>query len=215
MLSGRVANSTVLLVSQIPGFDFAYGYRPSLAFDIVFRVLFGIAFFGHAFQAVRMRRWSSVLLSLCALIELVGWAGRTWSAECPTLTISPVFFMAVLYVILGSFIIILGRKYSLILAELYINVFLLSIGGAMASTTASGHESPQTGTNIMIITELAQGRTGYLILHEWYLVSLDGAPVAVAVSVFLPFGLARTFPKSTRVIETVSGDLSDTSTNVV
>lgn len=66
--------------------------------------------------------------------ELIGWAGRTWSAECVynenayliqicTLIIAPVFYTAALYVLLGMFIKALGRHSSLISARMYSIVF--------------------------------------------------------------------------------------------
>lgn len=54
----------------IPGFNYSYGYRPSLVAGIVFCVLFGIAFFGHSLQTVRLRRWTSGLLTIGALSKL-------------------------------------------------------------------------------------------------------------------------------------------------
>ncbi|KAI0881328.1 RTA1-domain-containing protein [Annulohypoxylon maeteangense] len=157
-------------VDPIPGFKYPYGYRPSLAAGVVFCVLFGIAFFGHSLQTIRLRRWTSVLLAIGALTELIGWAGRTWSAECPynrnafliqitTLIIGPVFYTAALYVLLGMFIKALGREYSILSARMYTIVFMTSdtvslvvqaVGGAMASTASSKGNDPKLGTNIMV-----------------------------------------------------------------
>lgn len=44
--------------------------------------------------------------------------------QITTLIIGPVFFTAALYVLLGTFIAILGRGYSLISARMYTIVFL-------------------------------------------------------------------------------------------
>ncbi|KAI1414147.1 RTA1-domain-containing protein [Hypoxylon sp. FL1857] len=160
----------------IPGFDFAYGYRPSLAAGVIFCALFGIAFFGHAFQTIRLRRWTSALLAIGALTELIGWAGRTWSSECPynqnaflmqitTLIIGPVFFTAALYVLLGMFINVLGREYSLLSARMYSIVFVTcdtvslvvqAVGGAMASTASGSGNDTKLGTNIMVTGVLFQ-----------------------------------------------------------
>ncbi|KAI1841852.1 hypothetical protein JX265_010838 [Neoarthrinium moseri] len=154
----------------IPGFPYSYGYKPSLAAGITFCALFGIAFFGHGFQSIRLRRWTSILLTIGALTELIGWAGRTWSSECPynanaylmqitTLIIAPVFVTAALYVLLGIFINNLGRQYSLLSARMYTIVFLTcdivslviqAVGGAMASSASSNKEDPWPGTRIMI-----------------------------------------------------------------
>lgn len=158
------------LKGLIPGWRYAYGYRPSLAAGIAFCVLFSIAFFGHGFQSFRRRRWTSILLTVGSLTELIGWAGRTWAAECPynqnafliqitTLIIGPVFVTAALYVLLGIFIILLGRESSLLSARMYAIVFMTcdiislvvqAVGGAMASSGSSNGEDPKTGTDIMI-----------------------------------------------------------------
>lgn len=45
----------------------AYGYVPSLAAGIVFVVLFGIPLLYHVFQSCRVRRATSILLSLGAV----------------------------------------------------------------------------------------------------------------------------------------------------
>ncbi|KAI2604150.1 RTA1-domain-containing protein [Hypoxylon fragiforme] len=154
----------------IPGYNFAYGYQPSLAAGIIFCLLFGIAFFGHTLQAIRLRRATSVLLSIGALTELIGWIGRTWSAECPynqraymiqitTLIIGPVFFTGALYVLLGMFINVLGRHYSIMSAKMYTYIFMTcdvisliiqAAGGAMASMAAGSQKDPKLGTNIMV-----------------------------------------------------------------
>ncbi|OTA57469.1 RTA1-domain-containing protein [Hypoxylon sp. EC38] len=160
----------------ISGFDYSYGYRPSLAAGIVFCALFGIAFFGHALQTIRLRRWTSALLAIGALTELIGWVGRTWSSECPynrnafliqitTLIIGPVFFTAALYVLLGMFIEVLGRQYSLLSSRMYTIVFMTcdtislivqAAGGAMASMSSSSGDDPKLGTNIMVAGVLFQ-----------------------------------------------------------
>ncbi|KAI0380253.1 RTA1-domain-containing protein [Hypomontagnella monticulosa] len=169
-LPESIRNANNCQTELVPGFHYSYGYRPSLAAGIVFSVLFGIAFFGHLLQTVRFRRWTSVLLSIGALTELIGWIGRTWSAECPynrnaflmqitTLIIGPVFFTAALYVLLGTFINHLGRQYSLISARMYSIIFLTcdlislivqAAGGAMASMASGGDGDTAPGTNIMV-----------------------------------------------------------------
>ncbi|KAI1474528.1 RTA1-domain-containing protein [Daldinia eschscholtzii] len=160
----------------VHGINYSYGYRPSLAAGVTFSILFGIAFFGHSFQTIRLKRWTSALLSVGALTELIGWIGRTWSAECPynrnaflmqitTLIIGPVFYTAALYVLLGALIRVLGREYSLISARMYTIVFLTcdivslvvqAAGGAMASTASNDPDGTKLGTNIMVSGVLFQ-----------------------------------------------------------
>lgn len=52
---------------QIDGFSYSYGYRPSLIAGIIFCVLFGLAFLGHGIQSIRLRRWTSIILTVGAL----------------------------------------------------------------------------------------------------------------------------------------------------
>ncbi|KAI0893608.1 RTA1-domain-containing protein [Annulohypoxylon nitens] len=154
----------------IPGFNYSYGYKPSLVAGIIFCALFGIAFFGHSLQTIRLRRSTSGFLAVGALTELIGWIGRTWSAECPynrnafliqitTLIIGPVFYTAALYVLLGMFIGVLGREYSILSARMYSIVFLTcdtislvvqAVGGAKASIASGNGDDPKPGTNIMV-----------------------------------------------------------------
>lgn len=54
-------------VDQIPGWSYSYGYRPSLAAGVTFSVIFALALFAHTLQAVRSRRWASILLAMGAL----------------------------------------------------------------------------------------------------------------------------------------------------
>ncbi|KAI1392995.1 RTA1-domain-containing protein [Hypoxylon trugodes] len=155
--------------SPLPGIGYSYGYQPSLAAGITFCALFGIAFFGHLLQLIRLRRWTSALLAIGALTELIGWSGRTWSAECPynrnaffmqitTLIIGPVFFTGALYMLLGAFINSLGRQYSLMSPRMYNIIFMTcdlislvvqAVGGALAAS-ANTDDDMKLGTNIMV-----------------------------------------------------------------
>ncbi|KAK7911866.1 RTA1-domain-containing protein [Apiospora marii] len=256
-------------VDPIPGWSYSYGYRPSLAAGVTFSVLFALALGAHTFQAVRSRRWASILLALGSLTELIGWAGRTWSSACPynanaylmqivTLIIAPVFVTGALYVLLGMFIELVGRGSSLLSPRMYAIVFLTcdvvslviqAVGGAMASSASSNLEDAWPGTKIMIggvafqliamtvfallavdfvrrysgmdarlsraqspvlvamfvslvavytrsifrTIELAEGWSGYLMLHERYFLALDGALMVLAVGVFILFDPTRAF----------------------
>ncbi|KAI6084893.1 RTA1-domain-containing protein [Hypoxylon rubiginosum] len=222
----------------IPGFDYSYGYRPSLAAGIVFCVLFGIGFFGHLLQSIRFRRWTSALLTIGALTDLIGWVGRTWSAECPynenafliqivTLIIGPVFFTAALYVLLGTLIAILGRKYSLISARMYTIIFLTcdvislviqAAGGAMASSAASSQTDTQLGTNIMVAGVIFQ----LVAMTAFALLSIDfvrrsakfGMPaeynkILIALFISLAAIYARSVFRAVELIEGWTGYLME------
>ncbi|GAB7346850.1 hypothetical protein MBLNU459_g1935t1 [Dothideomycetes sp. NU459] len=155
-----------------PGVSNAYGYKPSLAAGIVYCVLFGLSMLFHVFQTIRTRAWWTIVFSIGALTELLGWAARTWSSECPynsnaflmqicTLIIAPTFFAAGIYVILGRMIQILGRGTSPISPVLYLWIFctidvislvVQAVGGGLAAVAFE--ETPEgntdVGTNTMV-----------------------------------------------------------------
>ncbi|KAL4896994.1 RTA1 like protein-domain-containing protein [Aspergillus ambiguus] len=155
----------------IDGLDTAYGYQPSQAAGIVFLVLFGLSMIAHTIQFTWSKTWWCAVFSVGCLTEIIGWAGRTWSSECPynmtaflmqisTLIIAPVFFTAGIYVLLGRFIQILGRESSIMSPNLYLWIFctcdvislvIQAIGGGLASVESdkvNGNTAP--GTHIMV-----------------------------------------------------------------
>ncbi|KAE8150140.1 RTA1 like protein-domain-containing protein [Aspergillus avenaceus] len=155
----------------VDGLGTAYGYKPSLAAGIVYLVLFGLSMIVHTIQFTWKRTWWCAVFSIGCLTEVLGWAGRTWSAECPynmnaflmqisTLIIAPTFFTAGIYVLLGRFIQILGRESSILSPKMYLWIFctcdvislvVQAVGGGMASIE-TGKEDGDTapGTHIMV-----------------------------------------------------------------
>ncbi|KAK3377981.1 RTA1 like protein-domain-containing protein [Podospora didyma] len=155
----------------IDGVKVSYGYWPTLGAGIAFDALFGLAVIGHLIQLARFRRWTSLLFATGALTEVIGWAGRTWSAKCPynndaflmqvtTLIIAPTFFAAALYILLHTLINLLGRDTSALSPRNYALIFctcdlislvVQAVGGAMASNESSkvGGDT-QPGTHIMV-----------------------------------------------------------------
>ncbi|KAE8350192.1 RTA1 like protein-domain-containing protein [Aspergillus coremiiformis] len=156
----------------IDGLETGYGYKPSLAAGIIFCVLFGLSMIVHTVQLTWKRTWWCAVFSLGCLTELLGWAGRTWSSQCPynsdaflmqisTLIIAPTFFTAGIYVLLGRFIQILGRDSSILSPKMYlwtfctcdvVSLIIQAVGGAMASAETKkqgGDTAP--GTNTMIV----------------------------------------------------------------
>lgn len=100
----------------VDGFNTSYGYMPSLAAGIVFLVLFGLSMIAHTVQCVWKRTWwtmvftvgcmSTFTLLLClsrvmlmSTAEVIGWAGRTWSNQCPYN--SDAFLMQISTLIIG------------------------------------------------------------------------------------------------------------------
>ncbi|KAJ5163607.1 uncharacterized protein N7500_005437 [Penicillium coprophilum] len=157
--------------AYIEGIHTSYGYIPSLGAGIAYCVLFGLSMIIHTVQFTWKRQWWASVFSVGCLVEVIGWAGRTWSAKCPyngdafimqicTLIIAPTFFTAGIYVLLGRFIQLLGPKSSILTPKLYLWIFctcdvislvVQAIGGGMASQQADkidGDTAP--GTHIMV-----------------------------------------------------------------
>ncbi|PLB36152.1 RTA1 domain-containing protein [Aspergillus candidus] len=155
----------------IEGHGTAYGYQPSLAAGIVFLALFGLSLLAHTVQMTWTRTWWCAVFSVGCLTEILGWVGRTWSAQCPynmnaflmqisTLIIAPTFFTAGIYILLGQFIHLLGRQSSILSPSLYLWIFctcdvisliVQAIGGGMASAeTGKPNGNTDPGTHIMV-----------------------------------------------------------------
>jgi hypothetical protein len=106
--------------AYIDGIGTPYGYVPSLAAGIVFLVLFGLTMVGQAIQFAWKRTWWCAVFAVGSLskyfftlrffctvcsyhtitAEVIGWAGRTWSAECPYNTNA--FLMQITTLIIGK-----------------------------------------------------------------------------------------------------------------
>ncbi|KAJ6115533.1 hypothetical protein N7523_005950 [Penicillium sp. IBT 18751x] len=155
----------------VPGVGTSYGYVPTLGAGIAYLVLFGLSMILHIIQMCWKRTWWTSVFAIGCLVEVIGWAGRTWSSECPynstaflmqisTLIIAPTFFTAGIYVLLGQFIQLLGRESSILKPSLYLWIFVTcdivslviqAIGGGLASgeaTKIGGNTAP--GTHIMV-----------------------------------------------------------------
>jgi len=177
MDSNTTSNFTYFIPSEygcettvfLPWYAPSYGYVPSLAPGVVFCVLFGISCIGHIIQTSQKHAWWFYVFAIGAGVEVMGWAARAWSSQCPynndaflmqisTLIIAPTFFTAGIYVILGQFIHILGRQFSIISPRLYLYIFctcdfislvIQAIGGGIASG-AETVDVRNLGTHIMV-----------------------------------------------------------------
>ncbi|KAG7004447.1 sphingosine hydroxylase [Physcia stellaris] len=162
-----------------PDYETSYGYTPWLSAGIIFCTLFGLSGLVHIAQSIWTRQWWGFLFVLGALTEVIGWAGRTWSAKCPynnnaflmqisTLIIAPTFFTAGIYVILGRLIQIMGPSSSPIKPKMYLWIFctcdvlslvIQAVGGGLASEASSevnGDTKPGTDTMVAgIVFQLA------------------------------------------------------------
>ncbi|OJD31201.1 rta1 domain [Diplodia corticola] len=158
--------------AYVPGHKTSYGYVPSEAAGIAFVVLFGVSSLLHLGQTLWSRHWWTVLFFIGGITEVIGWAGRLWSAKCPyntdaflmqitTLILAPTFWTAALYVILGRLITLSGPSSSPLPPRTYLILFcgadvvslvLQAIGGGMASVAATANPARDTapGTNIMV-----------------------------------------------------------------
>ena len=153
----------------VNGLSNAYGYTPTFAAGLVFSIVFCLLLVLHLSRSFRHRKWTSYLLSLAALLELVGWIGRVWNAKCPynktaflmqiaLLVIAPLFVAAAIYVCLGYLIILLGARYSLIKPKLYLWIFCASDalallvqagGGGLAASETNKNKSTRPGASMM------------------------------------------------------------------
>ncbi|OXV05515.1 hypothetical protein Egran_06717 [Elaphomyces granulatus] len=160
----------------VPGLEPSYGYVPSLAAGIVFCTLFGLSMVAHTFQFTWKRTWWCSVFAVGCLVEVLGWAGRTWSSQCPyngnaflmqisTLIIAPTFFTAGVYVLLGRLIAILGRSSSMLSPTLYLWIFctcdvlslvIQAVGGGMASIASNNGSDTKPGTDTMVAGILFQ-----------------------------------------------------------
>jgi len=148
-----------------------YGYTPSLAWCVVYIVLFSIIAIIHTALALRSKYWIIIpTLVLGCVSEIIGWSGRLWSSknvllitpflvQICTLIIAPVFFSAYDYTLLGLAITKLGPQYSLLRPTLYIAFFLTAdiislilqaVGGGQAASQAADGTPTQNATNIMV-----------------------------------------------------------------
>ena len=162
--------------AYIPGILSAYGYLPHLAVGIVFCILFGASFILQLFRGTRYRRWTCYCLFVGALVEFLGWAGRTWNSKCPynkaaflmqisTLVIAPIFFAAAIYLVLARLIVRRGRQFSLLKPKAYlwvfcscdvISLFIQASGGGLASAEANTNKNTNPGTHFIVAGILFQ-----------------------------------------------------------
>ncbi|KAJ5371767.1 hypothetical protein N7517_003773 [Penicillium concentricum] len=154
-----------------PDFSTGYGYIPSKAAGVTFCVLFGLSMALHIAQFCWKRTWWCSVFAIGCLIELIGWAGRTWSSECPynstafmiqisTLIIAPTMFTAGIYILLGRFIQIAGPESSIFTPKQYLWIFctcdvvslvIQAVGGGLASSesgVSGGDTAPGTQTMV-------------------------------------------------------------------
>ncbi|KAJ7136741.1 RTA1-like protein [Mycena epipterygia] len=146
--------------------DSPYGYIPHEYVGIIFLVLFGLSTLLHIGQAIYYRMWWLLpTAAFCGVIELIGWAGRTWSSISPSFgdpymmqivctIVGPTPLVAVLFTLFARVVERLGQEYSFITAKWYIIIFIScdfvalvvqGLGGGLLSS-----ESTSTNGNAII-----------------------------------------------------------------
>ncbi|KAJ5234681.1 RTA1-domain-containing protein [Penicillium citrinum] len=156
--------------AHLSGYRTSYDYIPSKGAGIVFCLLFGITFIAHIVQFTWKKTWWCSVFAIGSAVEVLGWAGRTWNADCPynstafmiqisTLIIAPVFYTAGIYILLGRLIKIFGPESSVLSPKLYLWIFctcdvvslvIQAAGGGMASSASGGEGDTAPGTNTMV-----------------------------------------------------------------
>ncbi|KNG87240.1 RTA1 domain protein [Aspergillus nomiae NRRL 13137] len=155
----------------IDGYNTPYGYLPTFAPGAAFCVLFGLSAGIHMVQAIWKRTWWTLLLTVGCIAEVLGWAARIWSTQCPynlnaflmqfsTLIIAPTFFSAAIYIFLGCFVRIVGRASSYLGPKSYlwtfgicdiISIVIQGVGGGIASADSKKIDGNlDNGSHIML-----------------------------------------------------------------
>ncbi|KAJ6787663.1 hypothetical protein PWT90_08819 [Aphanocladium album] len=143
-----------------------FGYRPWLAANIVFLVLFALIGVVHTYLGFRWRSWGFMTgIWLGCIAEILGYAGRIMMSHDPfsyygfmiqiiCLTIAPIFYTASIYVTLSKTINAFAPDLSRFKPKLFYWIFipfdivclvLQAIGGALST---SKHDGKRTGVNI-------------------------------------------------------------------
>ncbi|KAL3451154.1 RTA1 like protein-domain-containing protein [Aspergillus insuetus] len=155
----------------------SYGYQPSLSWGIVYTVIFGIIACAQTFHMMRNRACWTFFFIVGAVLEVIGWVGRTASYSCPysrtlflmqTATLimaaGPSWTQAGIYITLWVLIRSLGRHVSPFPPKTYLLIcFIIDVaclttqatGGGLAGAAYSSGTSTQPGTTTMIAGVIA------------------------------------------------------------
>ncbi|KAI1052212.1 Envelope glycoprotein gp160 [Fusarium irregulare] len=155
-----------------------YGYRPSLAANIVFVVLFSLIGFVHVYLGFRWKSWGFMTGMLLGCIsEVIGYVGRimmwynpfsfnAFMIQIVCLTIAPVFYTASIYVTLSKAINYFSPELSRFKPQLFIWIFipfdivcliLQAAGGAMSTESDSqvGVDVSMAGLVLQVVVLVA------------------------------------------------------------
>jgi len=150
-----------------------YDYRPSIAVNLLFLLLFAITGFMHVTQLLFWPKstFFAGAIAVGCFIELLGYLLRIVSNENPfalapyftqfiALTIAPAFFSAAIYSCLGDIIKSLGPQLSRLRPEIYSKVFVGSdlislvfqgVGGLTTLGQLLNGGSGQAGIDIILV----------------------------------------------------------------
>ncbi|KAL2819625.1 RTA1 like protein-domain-containing protein [Aspergillus cavernicola] len=154
----------------------SYGYRPSLAWGLVFTILFVLIAAGQLFHMIRTRAFWTFFFIMGALFEIIGWVGRLASYWCPysrdcflmqtaSLITGPGWAQAGIYLTLWVVIRSVGRHVSPFPPKTYLAICfcidlvclsLQAVGGGLAGAAYSNGTSTQPGTTTMVVGIIAQ-----------------------------------------------------------
>lgn len=136
-----------------------YGYYPSLGWNIAFAAVFATCFFINVWIGLRSRTWSYMGFMLAACVTAcVGYVGRILMHDNPfnlagfriqiiTLTMSPAYNAAALYLILKHFVLQFGQECSRIRARYYTWIFIFADFNALSLVAAGGGIAGSAGDN--------------------------------------------------------------------
>jgi RTA1 like protein len=134
-------------------------------------VLFGHAFFAHAYRLFQYRTWYFLPVLLGTAMEVVGYAFRLLSSRVDPysvlnfviqyffIVIAPIFFSAAIYTVLTVYINRTKREYAPLPPKLILWIFITCdviatvvqvAGAALIGVSASNGKDPKTANNILL-----------------------------------------------------------------
>ncbi|KAF5644724.1 RTA1 like family [Fusarium tjaetaba] len=144
-----------------------YSYRPSLAANIVFVVLFSLIGLVHAYLGFRWKSWGFMTGMLLGCVsEIVGYVGRimmwynpfsfnAFMIQIVCLTIAPVFYTASIYVTLSKTINFFGPELSRFRPALFYWIFIPFDIVCLILQAAGGAMSTESDSNVGVDVSMA------------------------------------------------------------
>lgn len=148
-----------------------FGYRPSLAANIVFVAIFGACALVQTVELAILQSYTfSIPIILGGACEIIGYVGRIMLYDDPfsqdgfliqvcCLTIGPAFYSAAIYFCIADIVKLFGEEASRLKPAHYawifipcdlVSLILQGAGGGLASIASQNNEDPTPGTNVMV-----------------------------------------------------------------